>query len=92
MGTRQCEEYKGRRFYNGDCTLVVDVWVYCVDEDVSGLTFEDWDPSVDTDVSQSPVATTRNGGTWRLVYARRGPRADSRYGYQEVCTLRGQRQ
>ena len=25
LGPRKCEEYKGRCFYNGDCTLVVDV-------------------------------------------------------------------
>ena len=49
LGPRKCEEYKGRRFYNGDCTLVVDVWLHRVDEDVSGLTFEEWDPSADTD-------------------------------------------
>ncbi len=55
LGPRKFEEYKVRRFYNGDCTLVVDVWLYRVDEDVSGLTFEEWDPSVDTDASQAPV-------------------------------------
>ena len=27
LGPRQYEEYKGRRFYNGDYTLVVDVWL-----------------------------------------------------------------
>jgi hypothetical protein len=35
----------GLRFYNGDCALVVDVWLHRVDEDVSGLTFEEWDPT-----------------------------------------------
>jgi hypothetical protein len=39
LGPRKYEEYKDRRFYNGDCVLVVDVWF-------SGLTFEEWDPSV----------------------------------------------
>ena len=38
---RKFEEYKGRRFYNGDYTLVVDVWLHRVDEDDSGLTFEE---------------------------------------------------
>jgi len=33
------------RFGNGDCALLVDVWMHRVDEDVSGLTFEEWDPS-----------------------------------------------
>ena len=45
LGPRKCEEYKGRRFYNGDCALVVDAWLHRVDEDASGLTFEEWDPS-----------------------------------------------
>ena len=41
LGPRKCEEYKGRRFYNGDYALVVDVCPHRVDEDVSGLTFEE---------------------------------------------------
>ena len=31
-----------------------------VDEDASGLTFEEWDPSADTDASESPVAMIVN--------------------------------
>ena len=54
------EEYKGSRFYNGDCALEVDVCLYRVDEDDSGLTFEEWDPSVDTDVSKTPVVMIVN--------------------------------
>ena len=34
--------------------------MYRVDEDASGLTFEEWDPSEDTDDSQSPVAMIVN--------------------------------
>ena len=49
------EEYKGLRFYNGDFDVVVEVWWYRVDEDDSGLTFQEWDPTEDTDTSQSPV-------------------------------------
>ncbi len=41
LGTRKYEEYKGVRFGNGDCALVVDVCLHRVDEDVSGLTFEE---------------------------------------------------
>jgi hypothetical protein len=47
-------------FGNGDCTLVVDVWIHRVDEDASGLTFEEWDPSADTDASEAPVAMIVN--------------------------------
>jgi hypothetical protein len=54
------EEYKGVRFGNGDCTLVVDVWQDQVDQEVSGLTFEEWDPSVDTDASEDPVTMIVN--------------------------------
>jgi hypothetical protein len=46
--------------YDGDYTLVVDVWVHPVDEDDSGLTFEEGDPSVDTDDSQTPVSMIVN--------------------------------
>jgi hypothetical protein len=31
-----------------------------VDEDDSGLTFEEWDPSEDTDASEAPVAMIVN--------------------------------
>ena len=55
VGVRKFEEYKGVRFENGDCGLMVDVWLHRVDEDTSGLTFEEWDPSADTDTSQAPV-------------------------------------
>ncbi len=41
LGTRQYEEYKGVHFGNGDCALLVDVWLHRVDEDASGLTFEE---------------------------------------------------
>ncbi len=56
LGTRMYEEYKDVRFGNGDCALVVDVWLHRVDEDASGLTFEEWEPSADTDASEAPVA------------------------------------
>ncbi len=44
------------RFGNGDCVLVVDVCLHRVDEGASVLTFEEWDPSADTDASEAPVA------------------------------------
>jgi hypothetical protein len=48
------------RFRDGDCDLVCDVCLHQVDEDASGLTFEEWDPSSDTDASQAPVAMIVN--------------------------------
>jgi hypothetical protein len=60
LGSSKYEEYKGVRFGNGDCALMVDVWLHRVDEDASGLTFEEWDPSADTDASEVPVAMIVN--------------------------------
>jgi hypothetical protein len=60
LGTRKYEEYKGVCFENGDFVLVVDVWFHRVDEDDSVLTFEEWDPSADTDASGAPVAMIVN--------------------------------
>jgi hypothetical protein len=67
LGARQYEEYKGVRFGNGDCTLVVDVWLYRVDEDDPGLTFEEWDPSGDTDASEAPMAMIVNSSELCVV-------------------------
>jgi hypothetical protein len=58
--TRSSQGYCYVRFGNGDCTLVVDVWLHRVDEDASGLTFEEWDPSADTDASEAPVTMIVN--------------------------------
>ncbi len=54
-------------FGNGDCTLLVDVWLHRVDEDASGLTFEEWDPSADTDASEAPVAMIVNSSELRVA-------------------------
>ncbi len=54
-------------FGNGDFALVVDVWLHRVDEDVSGLTFEEWDPSADTDTSQDPVTMIVNSSELRAA-------------------------
>ncbi len=81
-----------------------------MDEDDSGLTFEEWDPSVDTDASEAPVAMIVYSSELRAAgfdlreviplklevatcggHRTRGAtlQADSRHGYQEVCTFRG---
>ncbi len=67
LGTRQYEEYKGVRFGNGDYVVLVDVCLHRVDEDASGLTFEEWDPSGDTDASEAPVAMIVNSSELRAV-------------------------
>ncbi len=38
-----------------------------VDEDASGLTFEEWDPSADTDASEAPVAMIVNSSELRAA-------------------------
>ena len=69
VGTHKYEEYKGVCFYNGDFTLVVDMSLHRVDEDDSeaGLTFQEWDPSVDTDDSQTPVSMIVNSRQLRSI-------------------------
>jgi hypothetical protein len=54
---RQGEVYKGTRFVNGDRALVVKRWLHRVDEDASGLTFEEWNPAQAVDTSQEPALT-----------------------------------
>ena len=64
LSSHKYEEYKRIRFHDGDCVLVVelvvDVWIHRVNEDSSGLTFEESDPSSDTDFSQAPVVMIVN--------------------------------
>ena len=38
-----------------------------MDEDASGLTFEEWDPSADTDTSEAPVAMIVNSSELRAT-------------------------
>jgi hypothetical protein len=63
--THKYEEYKGVHFGNGDCDLVVDVCLQRVDEDDSGLTLEEWDPSTDTDALEAPVEMIVNSSEMR---------------------------
>jgi hypothetical protein len=58
LGHRQCEDYRGTRFYNKDSALVIKRWLNRVEEDASGLTFQEWTPDVDT--SRPPAAMLIN--------------------------------
>ena len=40
--------------------LVIKRWLNHVDEDASGLTFEEWDPTENVDTSQMPLAMVMN--------------------------------
>ncbi len=44
----------------GDITLVVELYLYRVADDLSGLTFQEWDPSAGTDDTSVPVAMVVN--------------------------------
>ncbi len=46
---------------------MVDVWIHRVDKDDSGLTFEEWDQSVDTDASKATVAMIVNSSDLRAA-------------------------
>ena len=57
---RKWEEYRGTRYYDGDSALVVELWLHRVADDLSGLTFQEWDPSAGTDDTSAPVAMLVN--------------------------------
>ena len=64
---RTWEDYKSTRFYNGQQALVVERWLNRVEEDASGLTFEEWNPTQDADASQPPVAMLINSSELRAA-------------------------
>ena len=57
--------YKGKRFYNGDRALRGKRCLHRVDEDASGLIFEEWDPIKDANDSQTPVPMITNSSELR---------------------------
>ncbi len=65
----QCkwEEYKGTRYSDGDSALVVELWLHRVVDDLSGLTFQEWDPSVGTDDTSAPVTILVNSSELRTT-------------------------
>ena len=62
------EVYKGVRFYDGEKALTVKRWLHRVDEDASGLTFREWDPSEDElDADAQPAHMIINSSEMRGV-------------------------
>jgi hypothetical protein len=55
--------HRGTLFYNKDSALVIKRWFNRVEEDVSGLTFQEWTPDVDT--SRPPVSMLINSSELR---------------------------
>jgi hypothetical protein len=66
---RKCkwEEYKDTRYSDGDSALVVELWLHRVADDLSGLTFQEWDPSASSDDTSDPVAILVNSSEVRAV-------------------------
>ncbi len=66
---RKCkwEEYKDTRYSDGDSALVVELWLHRVADDVSGLTFQEWDPSSGSDDTSAPVAMLVNSSELRAA-------------------------
>ncbi len=68
---RKCkwEEYTGTRYSHGDSALVVELWLHRVEvaDDVSGLTFQEWDPSSGSDDTSAPAAMLVNSNELRAT-------------------------
>jgi hypothetical protein len=60
LQVRKWEEYKGTRYSDGDSALVVELWLHRVADDLSGLTFQEWDPSTGSDDTFAPVTMLVN--------------------------------
>ncbi len=48
MSHHTWEDYRDTRVYEGDCVLVIKQCLKRVEEDASGLTFQEWTSDVDT--------------------------------------------
>jgi hypothetical protein len=61
------EQYKGTRYSDWDSALVVELWLHRVADDLSGLTFQEWDPSAGTHDTSAPVAMLVNSSELRAA-------------------------
>ena len=68
---RKWEEYRGTRYSDGDSTLVVELWLHRVADDLSGLTFQEWDPSAGSDDTSAPVTMFVNSNAPRTSPSRK---------------------
>ncbi len=67
LKTRKWEEYKGTRYYDGDKVLVFELWLHRVGDDLSGLTFQEWDPSAGTEDASDLVTMVVNSSELRVT-------------------------
>jgi len=56
LSSGKWQDDKGTGFYDGERAPVIKPWLNRVEEDASGLTLEEWDPTGNVDSSQMPVA------------------------------------
>jgi hypothetical protein len=64
LGSRKQKQAE-TRYSDGDSALVVDLWLHRVADDLSGLKFQEWDPSPDSDDTSAPVAMLVNSSELR---------------------------
>ncbi len=58
----------GHQVYSdGDTVLVVELWLHRVADDLSGFTFQEWDPSAGSDDTSAPVAMLVNSNELRTA-------------------------
>ena len=67
---------------------MVELWLHRVADDTSGLTFQEWDPSVGTDDTSAPVAMLVNSSELRAADF---PLAEVRSLHFDVVTRGGRR-
>ncbi len=67
LDARKWEEYRDTRYYDGDSVLVVELWLHRVADDLSGLTFQEWDPSAGSHDTSAPVAMLVNSSDLRAT-------------------------
>jgi hypothetical protein len=67
LQVRKWEEYMGTRYSDGDSALVVELWLHRVADDLSGLTFQEWDPSSGSDDTSALVAMLVNSSELRAT-------------------------
>ena len=65
--TPKWEEYKGTRYYDGYKALVFELWLHRVADDLSGLTFQEWDPSAGTEDASDLVTMVLNSSELRVT-------------------------
>ena len=67
LGRRGWKDYKGTRFYDGECALTVKRWFDRTNDDASGCTFIEWDPKKNSKEGALPTGY-QSEDLWVMVY------------------------